>query len=104
MCLAVPGRIVAIEGEDPLERTAEVDFGGVLRSVSLACVPEAGLGDHVLVHVGLAISVVDEEAARRTRELLAEAALGEPASGGPASQGRAPRPGGPRRRASRALE
>ena len=72
MCLAVNGRILAIstaecpgsgdaEGDDPLWRMAEVDFGGVRQQVSLACLPEAGVGDRVLVHVGLAIALVDEE-------------------------------------------
>ena len=73
MCLATPGVIVAIrEGAppgpeagpgaaaDPLWRLAEVDFGGVRQQVSLACLPEAVLGDRVLVHVGLAISRVEE--------------------------------------------
>lgn len=68
MCLAVPGRIVSIAGEDPLERTGKVDFGGVIREVNLACVPEAQVGDYVMVHVGLAISVVDEAEAREMLE------------------------------------
>jgi hydrogenase expression/formation protein HypC len=66
MCLAVPGRILSISGaaagaEDPLWRTAEVDFGGVRQQVSLACLSEARVGDRVLVHVGLALSLVEEE-------------------------------------------
>lgn len=59
--------------DDPL-RTATVSFGGVTKSVSLALVPEAGLGDYVIVHVGFAISKVDEEAARRTLEVYADLA------------------------------
>ncbi len=70
MCLAVPGRIVNIYGEEPLERLGRVDFGGVLREVSLACVPEAREGDFVLVHVGLALSVLGEEEAREVFESL----------------------------------
>ncbi|HOM99063.1 MAG TPA: HypC/HybG/HupF family hydrogenase formation chaperone [Acidobacteriota bacterium] len=70
MCLAVPGRIVSITGEDPLERNGKVDFGGVFRDVNLACVPEARVGDYVMVHVGLAISVVDEAEAREMLECL----------------------------------
>lgn len=65
MCLATPGVILAImdsppvDGEDPqLWRQAEVDFGGVRQCVSLACLPEAVVGDRVLVHVGMALSVV----------------------------------------------
>jgi len=70
MCLAVPGRVVSITGEDPLERNGKVDFGGVFRDVNLACVPEARVGDYVMVHVGLAISVVDEAEAREMLECL----------------------------------
>jgi hydrogenase expression/formation protein HypC len=60
-------------------RTATVSFGGVTKSVSLALVPEAGVGDYVIVHVGFAISKLDEEAARRTLETYAHlAASGSP--------------------------
>ncbi len=69
MCLAVPGQVVSIE-DDPL-RTAVVSFAGVTKSVSLAMVPEAQVGDYVIVHVGFAISKLDEEAARRTLEIYA---------------------------------
>jgi hydrogenase expression/formation protein HypC len=62
MCLAVPGKIVAVSGED-LARQASVDFGGIRKEINLAYVPEAQIGDYVLVHVGFAISVVDEEEA-----------------------------------------
>lgn len=68
MCLATPGVIVAIRDAaapnaepDPLWRSAEVDFGGVRQQVSLACLPEARLGDRVLVHVGVALSLVHDE-------------------------------------------
>jgi len=62
MCLAVPGELVSIEEHaDPLWRMGEVRFGGVLRQVSLACVPEAQLGDQLLVHVGLALTVLEPE-------------------------------------------
>lgn len=77
MCLAVPARLVATSGEDPLTREGRVDFGGVQRSVSLALVPEARVGDYVLVHVGFAISVLDEAAAQRVFASLA-ALEGEP--------------------------
>ncbi len=72
MCLAVPGQVLSIE-DDQL-RTATVSFGGVTKSVSLALVPEAGVGDYVIVHVGFAISKLDEEAARRTLETYADLA------------------------------
>jgi hydrogenase expression/formation protein HypC len=67
MCLAVPGRILLITSQAPdggeegdLWRIAEVDFGGVLQQVSLACLPEARVGDRVLVHVGFALSLVED--------------------------------------------
>lgn len=69
MCLAVPGRVVAIGGGDEL-RMAQVDFGGVVREACLAYVPEAKLGDYVLVHVGFAIATVDEEAAKQALALF----------------------------------
>lgn len=66
MCLAVPARIVSVSGdEDPLTREGRVDFGGVVRNISLALLPEACIGDYVLVHVGFAITVLDEAEAQR---------------------------------------
>jgi hydrogenase expression/formation protein HypC len=70
MCLAVPGRVVSILGDDPAFRSASVDFCGIRKSVNLAFTPEVNLGDFVLVHVGFAISRVDEEEARRTFNYL----------------------------------
>jgi hydrogenase expression/formation protein HypC len=75
MCLAVPGQVLNI-GDDSL-RTATVSFGGVTKSVSLALVPEADIGDYVIVHVGFAISRLDEAAARRSLEVIAQLAGGE---------------------------
>jgi hydrogenase expression/formation protein HypC len=74
MCLAVPGQVVErfTAGEMPMGR---VDFNGVRREVCLACTPEAGVGAWVVVHVGFAISVLDEAEARRSLALLD--ALGE---------------------------
>ena len=69
MCLAVPGKILSISGED-FARMARVSFGGIVKDVSLAYVPEAEEGHYVLVHVGFAISVVDEAEAMRTFEVL----------------------------------
>lgn len=73
MCLAVPGRVVQITGDGEL-RMGKVDFSGVQRQACLAYVPEAQLGDYVLVHVGFAISRIDEQAAHDT--LAALAAIG----------------------------
>lgn len=72
MCLSVPGQVMAIE-EDTL-RTGTVSFAGVTKSVSLAMVPEAQVGDYVIVHVGFAISKLDEVAARRSLELYRDMA------------------------------
>lgn len=71
MCLAVPGKILSIEGEG-FARTARVDFGGIVKQVSLAYTPEAKAGDYAIVHVGFAISLVDEQEALRSLEYLRE--------------------------------
>jgi hydrogenase expression/formation protein HypC len=68
----VPGQIDSISGEDPFMRMGKVNFGGVLKEVSLAYVPEAEIGDFVIVHVGFAISRVDREEAEKVFELLRE--------------------------------
>ncbi len=70
MCLAIPGEIVSISGEDEFLRTAKVRFGDVSKEVSLAMTPEAQVGQYVLIHAGLAISVVDEEEAAETLAYL----------------------------------
>jgi hydrogenase expression/formation protein HypC len=80
MCLAVPGRLISIdeslqgEGELPadalLHRTGKVSFGGIIKRVSLAYVPEAIIGDYVIVHVGFALSIVDPVEAQQTLEYL----------------------------------
>lgn len=70
MCLAVPGKVIEIEGDDPAFRSGLVDFCGVRKTVSLSFTPEVRLGDYVLVHVGFAISRIDEEEAHRTFEYL----------------------------------
>ncbi len=72
MCLGIPGKIVSVAGDDPLIRMGRVQFGGVVKEVSLAYVPEAHVGDYVVVHVGFAISVVDEEEANQTFAYLRE--------------------------------
>lgn len=72
MCLAVPGRVESIEGEDPAFRRGKVDFGGVRKDVSLAYTPAVTVGDYVLVHVGFAIEVIDEQQALRNRKTLDE--------------------------------
>ena len=69
MCLAIPGKVISVE-DLGLSRMAKVQFGGITRTASLDFVPEAGVGDYVLVHVGYALSKIDEEQARRTLEDL----------------------------------
>jgi hydrogenase expression/formation protein HypC len=70
MCLAIPGKILSIEGGNNFERTGKVDFGGITKEVNLAYVPEAKVGDYVIVHVGFAISTLNEEEARLTLDYL----------------------------------
>jgi len=72
MCLAIPGRILITAGDDPLMRTGRVSFGGIVKEVSLAYTPEAGVGDYVIVHVGFAISTLDQTEARRVFDYLRE--------------------------------
>ena len=71
MCLAIPGQIISISGDD-FSRMAKVNFGGVTKEIGLAFVPEARVGDYVIVHVGYALSVVDEEEAGKILEMLQE--------------------------------
>lgn len=66
MCLAIPGRIETLVDSDSLSRHGTVNFGGITRDVNLSLVPEAGIGDYVIVHVGVAISRLDEVAAQQT--------------------------------------
>jgi hydrogenase expression/formation protein HypC len=72
MCLAVPGKVLSIEGSDPAFRTGNVDFCGVRKAVNLAFTPDVTVGDYVLVHVGFALTQVDEEEAARTYQYLAD--------------------------------
>ncbi len=88
MCLAVPGKILSITGDDPLQRRGRVSFGGVVKEVILTFVPEAQVGDYVVVHVGVAISRLDEAEARRVWEFLEETE--EPSRPGDESSGELP--------------
>lgn len=82
MCLAIPGRVLSISGDDPLARVGRIDFGGVVKEISLAYTPEAQPGEYVLAHVGFAMTVIDEREAQRIlddlRALLRQAAPDEP--------------------------
>ena len=68
MCLAIPGRVESIDPADPDLRMARVRFGGIIKQVSLAYTPEARVGDYVIVHVGFAISRLDEKEAQQVFE------------------------------------
>ena len=73
MCLAIPGKVISIEpGSDEIFRIGMVSFDGINRKVNLAMVPEAKVDDYVLVHVGVAIQVLDEAEAMKTIEYLKE--------------------------------
>jgi len=73
MCLAVPGRVIEIMDDDDIAfRRGRVDFGGIRKEVNLAYVPEVEVGKYVLVHVGFAISVIDEVEAHRVFKFLEE--------------------------------
>ena len=72
MCLAIPGQVLSIAGDDPLTRQGRVAFAGIVKMVNLAYVPEVKVGDYVLVHAGFAIAIVDETEALKTLAYLAE--------------------------------
>jgi len=69
MCLSIPGKLTEDSGEGH-KRTGRVDFGGITKEISLGCLPEANVGDYVLVHAGMALSVIDETEANKTFEYL----------------------------------
>jgi len=71
MCLAIPGRLTDIYQKDSL-RMAKIDFGGISKEICLEYTPEAEVGDYALVHVGFAISLMDEDEAQETLKLLKE--------------------------------
>lgn len=83
MCLAIPGKLTSITAQlDETFRVGKVSFGGILKDVNLAMVPQANIGDYVLVHVGVAISVMDEAEAHKTFEYIKQ--IGELEDLGPA--------------------
>ena len=97
MCLAVPGKILSID-EQTEPRMAKVDFGGVVKDVCLAYLPDIGVGDYTIVHVGFAIQKLDEESALETLALFQSMGLleeelgapGEPATGPASAAGPTP--------------
>ncbi|SFG60009.1 HypC/HybG/HupF family hydrogenase formation chaperone [Neptunomonas qingdaonensis] len=71
MCLAIPGKIEHILNAVPMERTGTVSFGDIRKEINLAFVPEADVGDYVIVHAGFAISKINPTEARKIFQLLA---------------------------------
>lgn len=71
MCLAIPGQVLEINKTDP-GLSGRVSFGGAVRDINLSCVPEVKVGDYVVVHVGLALSIIDEDEAQKIFEHVAE--------------------------------
>lgn len=71
MCLSIPGKLIEITAQlDETFRVGRVSFDGIIKEVSLTLVPEAEVGNYVMVHVGAAISMIDEEEAKKTFDLL----------------------------------
>jgi len=71
MCLAIPGKVLEIDNQiESVFQIGKVSFSGVTKKINLSLVPEAKVGDHVLVHVGVAVSIIDEEEAKRTLAFL----------------------------------
>ncbi|MGI0483004.1 HypC/HybG/HupF family hydrogenase formation chaperone [Geminocystis sp. CENA526] len=66
MCLAIPGKVVTIEGENPFAKKGKVSFGGILKEVSFAYTPDVKIDNYVVVHVGFALNIIDEEEAEKT--------------------------------------
>ena len=76
MCLSIPGKLIEITAQlDEIFRVGKVSFDGIIKEVSLTMVPEAKVGQYVMVHVGAAISMIDEDEAKKTFDLLKQ--LGE---------------------------
>lgn len=82
MCLAIPGKLEERFGDDALMPMGKVRFGGISKDICLAFVPQAKVGDYVLVHVGMAISVIDEEEANQVFDYLGQMGVLEELEGG----------------------
>ncbi|MEL6788194.1 MAG: HypC/HybG/HupF family hydrogenase formation chaperone [Cyanobacteria bacterium J06607_15] len=70
MCLAVPGKIISTDNNEPLLKMGRVSFGGLIKQVSLAYVPQAEIDDYVIVHAGFALSIIDENEAQQTLDYI----------------------------------
>ena len=72
MCLAVPGKIIEIDNSDKMMIQGKVDFAGIIKDISLAFVPEAKIGDYVIVHAGFAINIINKREALKVFEYLSQ--------------------------------
>ena len=72
MCLAIPGKIISIEDDGAFRRTGKVSFSGLMRCTDLTFVPEAQIGDYVIVHAGFALSTIDEQEATAVFDTIEE--------------------------------
>ena len=72
MCLAIPGQVLSVEGDDPAFLLGRVNFGGITKQISLAYTPEVRPGEYVLVHAGFSMQVLDEQEAKRSWQTLEE--------------------------------
>lgn len=77
MCLAIPGKIISISDDEPLLRMGRVSFGGLIKRVSLAYVPETQIGDYVIVHAGFALNKIDPEEAEQTLNYIEQVNTGK---------------------------
>jgi hydrogenase expression/formation protein HypC len=84
MCLAVPGLVMEVEGDEPAFLKGKVDFGGVLKEVAFSFTPEVKPGEYVLVHAGFALQVLDEAEAQKTLDDLKQLGMLEDEPEGPA--------------------
>lgn len=75
MCLAIPGKVISIEGENPLEKKGKVSFGGIIKEVSFAYTPEVQINNYVVVHVGFALNIINEEEAQETLNYLTQISI-----------------------------
>lgn len=72
MCLAVPGQIISIQPSDGISIKGQVSFSGIIKEIELSCVPDAVIGDYVIVHVGIALNKINQDEAKKTLQLLKE--------------------------------
>lgn len=72
MCLAIPGKVISIDHSDPELRMAKVQFGEIVKDISVQWVKNVAVGDYIIAHIGTALSIIDEEDAKATLDALNE--------------------------------